>query len=241
MRRLIVSLLIFCFSWLPAYSQQQAITTAATPAAGIQHIGSCSGGTGGATTVVSGSCVVAAGDAIIVAINTSGAGTSVSTVCNGTGTNQCTGGDTFTQVVTRQFQSGAGGGEFWVKCGAAGATATVTAAFSGSVSADIDIHIVRGLAASSCFDKSAHASGNNAVPSSGNTAMLTVANEYVMGLLGWGGAVTFTEASGFTSVLANTFPSNTAYKIVAATTAVAYAPTLSGAGTNWNCTVATFK
>lgn len=211
----------------------------AAPPPGITLAATCIGTGASIQEVVTSSCVTQANDIVIVGVLSSGSGTSTTSVCNGTGLHQCTLGDTFVQQVTRSFLSGVGGFEVWSTKTAGGTFTIDVVASTSGLSIDVFVHIVRGLT-SATVDKSNHATGTSATPNSGSTGTLSAANEYIFGECNHAVA-TFTEATGYTSSITGTqFPSQTAYKVVSATTAVQYDPGLS-ASVNWVSTVAAFQ
>lgn len=107
------------------------------------------------------------------------------------------------------------------------------------------VHEVSGLVTAGAFDKSAAGSGTSVTPSSGNTATLTQADEYVFGGAGrLSGTGSWTAGSGYTQRQNFTDATNGSAqasedKNVAATTAVAATFTIASAA--WECVCATFK
>src|SRR5581483_5084131 len=154
----------------------------------VQHNGSSTGGASNLAVTLNG---VTAGNLLILCIVTSGPSTTVNSVTDDKS-------NSWSRVVNRNFQSGAGGVEIWAAHNVAAGNTTITANFSASVTADIAAHEVSGAATVSAFDKSAAAGGTSTTPDSGNTANLSQADEYVIGFVAYGGA-NVTEASGYNS------------------------------------------
>lgn len=116
-----------------------------------------------------------------------------------------------------------------------GSTITVTIPSSGGSGNVIDIHAcyVTGLAVSP-FDKTSQTSSASASSLSTATATLTRADEISIGFSSqFANTATYTQPSGFTNInqqsVASNGITNLDYKIVAATTAITYAPA-------WNIT-----
>lgn len=140
--------------------------------------------------------------------------------------------------------------EVWYKENAAAvsSSASLTATLSGTAAGSNGFggaaFQVSGIIASSSIDKTATQAAVTASPTA-TTAALAQANELVVGASYTADSTrTFTEASGYTNLFnfigGTTSRIGVGYKIVAATTAVTYNPTLSGSGTN-QLGVATFK
>lgn len=147
--------------------------------------------------------------------------------------------------------------ELWYKENAAAVSsgATITATLSGSTSGGngygIQAFQSSGVVTSSAMDKTASYAGAATATPTATTATLTQATEIAIGVsfVGYANTVTpFTEASGFTNLFSaittgfNTTKTSIGYKVVAATTAVAYSPVWSTAPNSGSPLVlATFK
>lgn len=132
--------------------------------------------------------------------------------------------------------SNVAGGNYTITCHEQGATNNTMGC---------DVHEVSGLVLAGAFDKSAAGSGTSVTPSSGNTATLTQADEYVFGGAGrLTGTGSWTAGSGYNLRQNATDPTNGSAqasedKSVLATTAVSATFTIASAA--WECVCATFK
>ena len=126
-------------------------------------------------------------------------------------------------------------------CLASGNTITVT--FPSSSQTAIQAYQVAGLVSTSPVDHSATATGDTSTPSSGATATLAQANEFVFGAVTSHDATSFTAGTNFTA-LATSNPSTrilaTEYETVNATAGIAATGTLN-ATENWAAGVVTYK
>ncbi len=196
----------------------------------VQHVGASDGSNTSLAIPIVG---VTAGNLLVLGIVTSGSGTTVTGVTDSKS-------NSWARKVTRQFQAGAGGSEIWEAYNVAVGNTTVTIAVSATVSITGILHEISGATtASDPFDTSNHAGGSSNAPNSGNTAVLSQAAEFILGLLSYA-ATTVTEDATFTTIHNQDAFVQSASKIVAATTAVSYAPSFS-TSVAWTCTVATFK
>lgn len=122
----------------------------------------------------------------------------------------------------------------------AAGTPTVTMTLSSAGSRFMIIEEWSGVISTSPTDKVNNSSGNSTAPSSGNTALLSQANELVIGGLFTASNDTQTAGSGFT--LDPNFVGRLAaeYQIVASTAAIAATFGLAPSDF-WQCQVATYK
>lgn len=125
----------------------------------------------------------------------------------------------------------------------AGSTITVTYSATTNVKV-LQAFAVNGVTTNSASDKGVVAVGTSVSPSA-STGVLVQAAEIIFASVGIaGGTATVTgEGSGFTSlgsVASGTIGLHSAYKIVAATTTVTYAPTLS-ASVGWSVDLRSFR
>lgn len=123
-------------------------------------------------------------------------------------------------------------------------TATLSGATAGGNGYGAAAFQVTGIIASGSLDVTATQAAVTASPTA-TTAALAQTNEIAIGAsFTADSSVTYTEAAGYTNLFNFTGGVTTrigiGFKIVAATTAVTYNPTLSGSGTN-QLGVATFK
>lgn len=126
-----------------------------------------------------------------------------------------------------------------------GNTITATLATSDPVLKTLHAAYVTGLDAASPADtQGTPALATSASPSASSVNPLAQADEIAFGYVGVesGSSVTFTEAAGFTSLSSTAVSDrlNVAFKVVASTAQVTYAPTMDGSR-HWGANVWTFK
>jgi hypothetical protein len=170
----------------------------------------------------------------VLIIMTSGAGTTVTGVSDGT--------NSWARVVNREFRANAGGVEMWAAYNVAAGNTTVTASFSASVYYSMHLIEAGGFTTYGVFDASSVGQGNSTTPDSGN-ASITEDDEILIGIESHSVNESTTEDADFTTVetTATNFKSNSAYRIISSSGNYNYAPTLSGAGGDWVCEIAGFK
>jgi hypothetical protein len=128
-----------------------------------------------------------------------------------------------------------------------GGTAHTITIGAGFEIANLDAVEVSGAATSSPFDKSASNTATSTAYSTGSTGTLTQADEIVIVSVGvdTGDTATITEDASYTLIgemeSGSFYVSNTAYKIVSATTAINHAWTTTFVSTLWFATAATYK
>lgn len=171
---------------------------------------------------------VATGNLIVVCIVTSGAGTSVTSVTDGT--------NTYTQRSTRIFLAGVGGQEQWEAHNVTGGDLTITANYSGAANANLACAEYSGIDTSSPFDQTSKASGTSTTPSSGNVAT-SQADELLIGFVTDG---VFTYDGGWNLRENGDFQSFLADRIVAVAGNYAASGTI-GASQNWTASITTYK
>lgn len=133
---------------------------------------------------------VATGSLLVLAISTSGAGTSISTVSDGV--------NTWTRRSGRTFVGSGGGCETWEANNVTGGNLTVTVTPSGTVNILLAIAEYSGPSASP-FDKQASTSGTSASPNSGATTTTAQADEILVGVISQNSAGgTISPGSGYT-------------------------------------------
>lgn len=173
---------------------------------------------------------VVSGAQMIVGVMTSGVGTVVNSVGDGT--------NTYTKRSGRTFLVGAGGAEIWESPKIIGGNLTVTAALSATVACSLFFVEYAGLRAVTPFDQQASATGTSTTPSSGNVTTSQV-DELLVGLCGHAGA--FSAGSGFTVRLVGTqVTSEFQDRIVQAAGSYASDGTVSPLGV-WTMCLATFR
>jgi hypothetical protein len=159
--------------------------------------------------------------------------------------------DSKSNTYTRDFQftSGSLDQTYYSAQITTGGTAHTVTVGAGSTVVNIDAIEVSGAATSSPFDKSASNSGTGAPPwTSGSTGTLSQADEIVVVSVGvdTGSDAQITEDATYTLigefVFGSTgYVSNTAYKIVSATTAIDHTWTSTFGANPWFATAATYK
>jgi hypothetical protein len=177
---------------------------------------------------------VVAGNLLILAIDTSGSGTTVTSVDD-------TQSNSWNRVVSRRFQAGGGGVEIWAAYNVNGGDTTVTAHYSANVINDIHVVEVDNVPTSAIFDTSSSNGGASGTdPDSGSTPTISNENEFILGFLSYG-AATLAEDSNFTSLQSGALISHTAYREVSSTGSYIYDPAFTSGASAWACEIATFK
>lgn len=156
-------------------------------------------------------------------------------------------GNTYTALTTVPNSSTNLQTKAFYTCNAAAlSSGTITGTFATSdpVLKTMHASYTTGIATASCADNQPTPTAATSTSPSITTGALAQADEIVFGYVGVesGSSVVFTEGAGFTQV-SQTAPSdllNVAYDIVAATTAVTYAPSMDGSR-HWGAGAITFK
>lgn len=200
------------------------------------------GATASATTaVITTSAAVAAGDmeiCIVGLINGDFSPTVISSASDGTNSMSAvtgtleTSSSTYINMVAKYNASAVSSG------------ATITITFLNSQgNRMVGCYTVSGLTTTPADQSNIAQNAGSTTPSVA-TGTLAQAAEVVFGAVNVDGSSTYTEASGFSTLDAMAAGGigtvHTAYEIVAATTAVTYAPTL-GTSREWSANIASFK
>jgi hypothetical protein len=172
---------------------------------------------------------VAAGNLLILCVASSGAGTTVTSVGDGT--------NSWSRVVARSFYAGAAGIEIWAAHDVASGDFTVTANFSTACACNLHLIEVSGCATSAALDDDSVGTGTSQYPDSGDAAA-SQDDEIAIGFLGFGATVV-TEDASFTTAEVADF-TRCAYQVISASRDYNYAPTYSSS-VQFNCMIALFK
>lgn len=194
------------------------------------------GNSGASTTVaLTAGANIVAGDLVVVIVSIYGAGRTVSSITDGTNTYTKATGSNISNFDV----------EIWYKENATAVTSpTITATLSSSSSfRAIGACRVTGAKVASSLDIAGTPAGGTSTSASFATGTLSQAAEIIFGAIGVDAAASYTGASGFTNLFAQSGSGEWTmldYQIVASTTTVTFAPAWGGSH-QYTGMVASFK